>query len=120
MDGEARRLVEQAGAGVFVPPENVGELVDAVRRLAAAPERLEAMDRSGRRYVLNHYDRKSLARSYLDLLRSLRAEEPPSAETQPEPVQAEPRDPDLEAICDGLRQRLDEVAEDDAAPPPQT
>jgi glycosyltransferase involved in cell wall biosynthesis len=74
VDGEARRLVEEAGAGEFVPPENVTALVDAVRRLTAAPERLEAMGRSGRQYVLAHYDRKALAARYADLLGSLCAD----------------------------------------------
>jgi glycosyltransferase involved in cell wall biosynthesis len=71
VDGEARRLVEEANAGEFVPPEDVAALVAAVRRLAAVPERLAAMGRSGREYVLAHYDRTALAARYADLLGSL-------------------------------------------------
>ena len=57
VDGEARRLVEKAGAGEFVPPERLG-----------------AMGRSGRQFVLAHYDRKRLAARYADLLSSLCAD----------------------------------------------
>jgi glycosyltransferase involved in cell wall biosynthesis len=71
VDGEARRLVEHADAGVFVSPESVTELVQAIRRLAAEPDRLAAMGRSGRSHVLAHYDRKLLARRYVEFLRSL-------------------------------------------------
>jgi len=68
VDGEARRLVENADAGVFVPPEDPQALVDAVRRLARDSGRLEAMGRSGRRYVLENYDRSVLAERYAEIL----------------------------------------------------
>jgi len=71
VDGEARRLVEEAGAGIFVPPEDAEELVAAIGRLVAEPGRLEAMGRRGRRHVLAHYDRQVLARRYAELLVSL-------------------------------------------------
>jgi glycosyltransferase involved in cell wall biosynthesis len=71
VEGEARRLVENADAGVFVAPENVAELVRAIRDLSAHPDRLAAMGRSGREHVLAHYDRKTLAERYAGLLRSV-------------------------------------------------
>jgi len=71
VDGEARRLVEQAGAGLFVPPEDVGGLVEAVRRLASRPHELTEMGRAGRRHVLKYYQRSELASRYAELLRSL-------------------------------------------------
>jgi len=73
VDGEARRLVEAAGAGVFVPPEDVDELVGAIRRLGRGRERLASMGRSGRQYVLKHYDREALAENYAALLERVRA-----------------------------------------------
>ena len=82
VDGEARSLVEQAGAGVFVPPEDAEALVQAIRRLEREREKLAEMGRAGRRYVLEHYDRRALARRYAELLGALcaRGGRPPAAE----------------------------------------
>ena len=46
--GEAQSLVEAAGAGVCMEPENAQELADAVLRLAENPEEAAALGRSGR------------------------------------------------------------------------
>jgi glycosyltransferase involved in cell wall biosynthesis len=66
--GEARRLVESAGAGLYVPSEDVEAMVAAIRRLSQDSARLEEMGRRGRAHVLEHYDRGALADRYLDLL----------------------------------------------------
>jgi colanic acid biosynthesis glycosyl transferase WcaI len=66
--GEARRTVEEAGAGEFVPPENVPALVEAITRLSQQPERLEQMGRNGRDYVIDKFDRRVIALRYLDIL----------------------------------------------------
>jgi glycosyltransferase involved in cell wall biosynthesis len=66
--GEARRLVESAGAGVYVPPEDVDAMASSVRMLSRDPARLEEMGRGGRLHVLQHYDRGVLAERYLNLL----------------------------------------------------
>ena len=71
VDGEARQLVEDAGAGKFVPPEDVDALVDAIRTLAGRSDLLEAMGRSGRKHVLAHYRREVLAERYAELLQDL-------------------------------------------------
>ena len=39
VDGQARQIVEEAGAGVFVEAENSNALVDAILNLAEDPER---------------------------------------------------------------------------------
>jgi glycosyltransferase involved in cell wall biosynthesis len=64
IDGVARELVEQAGAGVYVEPENALALAGALERMERDPESLRAMGESGRRYVESHFARESLARSY--------------------------------------------------------
>lgn len=69
--GEARRLVESAGAGEYVPPENVSAMVSAIRRLSRDSKGLEDMGKSGRQYVLKHYDRRVLAERYLDILNAI-------------------------------------------------
>jgi glycosyltransferase involved in cell wall biosynthesis len=71
VDGDARRLVERAGAGVFVEPENVDALVDAIRRMVRDPERRAEMGRSGRSHVLAHYGRAELAQRYAGILDEL-------------------------------------------------
>jgi len=71
IDGAARRLVEEAGAGVFAPPTDPDAIAARIRELKADPERREAMGRSGRRFVETHYDRRDLAAKYERLLASL-------------------------------------------------
>jgi glycosyltransferase involved in cell wall biosynthesis len=66
--GEARRLVERAGAGLAMDPGNAAQLVEAVERLAADPELGRRLGRSGYAYVVAHHDRDRLARDYLDVL----------------------------------------------------
>lgn len=75
--GDAKALVEAARAGVYVPPEDPEALAQAVRRLAATPERRALMGRHGREYVLTHYDRTHLAERYLEILRGVTDQEAP-------------------------------------------
>jgi glycosyltransferase involved in cell wall biosynthesis len=65
--GEAAQILREAGA-VVVPPEDGAALADAVRALAADPERRRAMGRQGRCYVEKHFDRAVLAGLYRKLL----------------------------------------------------
>lgn len=71
IDGVARQLVEEAGGGLFAEPENPRMFVDQVLRLKSSPELCRQMGQSGRRYVLEHFDRAKLARRYLELLSSI-------------------------------------------------
>jgi glycosyltransferase involved in cell wall biosynthesis len=68
VDGEARQLVETAAAGEFFPPNDVEALVAAIRRLSSDAQRLTEMGQNGRQYVLKHFDRRRLAKDYLDIL----------------------------------------------------
>ncbi len=71
VDGEARRLLESASAGVFVEPENSAALADAIAALARDPESRSKYGENGRRFVSEHYDKRVLAERYLALLTSL-------------------------------------------------
>jgi glycosyltransferase involved in cell wall biosynthesis len=71
VDGEARALVEASGGGVFVPPEDVGAMVEAIIGFVEDPERGERMGLAGRSYVTKHFDRKALAHMYLDILHAV-------------------------------------------------
>lgn len=69
--GEARRLIEDARAGEYVPPQDATSLVSAIRRLSAPGSGLAEMGDRGRKYVLARYDRRELATRYLDLLQGI-------------------------------------------------
>lgn len=69
--GELTRMVEAAGCGVAVPPEDGAALADAIRDIAADPERAREMGASGRRYALEHYDRATLAARFVAVVESL-------------------------------------------------
>lgn len=71
VNGEARLLVEKAGAGVAVEPEDDASLVEALLHLAGHPDERRAMGERGKAYVLAHFDRDRLAKDYLDLLSRL-------------------------------------------------
>jgi colanic acid biosynthesis glycosyl transferase WcaI len=68
VDGEARSIVEASGGGVFVPPEDVERMSEAILRFADDPAMRERMGRAGRTYVVREFDREQLARRYLDVL----------------------------------------------------
>ena len=64
VDGEARELLEDAKAGIFVPPGDAERLADSILRLAADPAGCEKMGRNGRDYVLRNYRRSEQARHF--------------------------------------------------------
>ncbi|MBN2576784.1 MAG: glycosyltransferase family 4 protein [Deltaproteobacteria bacterium] len=68
VDGESRRIIERAGAGVFSPPEDVDAFVATLRALAGDRARLEELGRSARAYVEDNYARPVLAARYAELL----------------------------------------------------
>lgn len=65
--GEPARILREAGA-VVVDPGDPGALAAAIDELAADPQRRAAMGEEGRRYVVEHFDRRKLADRYRDLL----------------------------------------------------
>jgi glycosyltransferase involved in cell wall biosynthesis len=71
VDGECRKIVEDAGCGVFVEPENVEQMVETILNLKQKRDVLEAMGKNGRSFVERFYNRDVLAGQYLDLLREV-------------------------------------------------
>jgi colanic acid biosynthesis glycosyl transferase WcaI len=69
--GEAATLVEDAGCGVVVEPENAAALAAAVERLAADPTEASRLGANGRRYALEHFDRNKVAERFLNLLKEV-------------------------------------------------
>lgn len=60
-DGEARRLVEESGTGVFVEPEDSDGLARAVVSLRDDPTALKAMGALARPFVCRSFDRHEIA-----------------------------------------------------------
>ena len=71
VDGVIRQLVEEAGAGVFVPPGDGPALAGAIRRLAADRAAARRMGARGRRLVETRFERRlqaeQLERLFLDV-----------------------------------------------------
>jgi glycosyltransferase involved in cell wall biosynthesis len=61
MDGEARSLMEAAGAGVYVPAEDAAALARALQDLARSPERRQAYGLSGHAHVSRAHSREDSA-----------------------------------------------------------
>ena len=75
MSGAGAKLVEQAGAGVIVAPEQPQQLAAAIRSLASQPiAAREAMGQRGRAYLLEHHSKSKVMKSYFEVLeRAVRA-----------------------------------------------
>ena len=71
VDGQARQIVEEAGAGVFVEPEDSKALVKAILGLAEDSEQRRQMGVSGRQYIINKHSREKTARDYIAVLEEL-------------------------------------------------
>jgi colanic acid biosynthesis glycosyl transferase WcaI len=71
VDGQARQIVEEAQAGIFVEPENSEALVKAILDLAKDAQRRGQMGASGRQYIINQYSREKTAGAYIAVLEAL-------------------------------------------------
>lgn len=70
VDGEARRIMEQAGGGIFIPPEDPKALAENLRQLSSQPEKCQEMGKRGREFTVEHYSRQAQARMLIDLLQA--------------------------------------------------
>jgi colanic acid biosynthesis glycosyl transferase WcaI len=75
VEGQARKILEEARAGICIEPGNPSELAQAVLHLAADQQLRETLGRNGRRHVLQHFSRRQTAMAYLDVLGGLVGEE---------------------------------------------
>jgi glycosyltransferase involved in cell wall biosynthesis len=71
IDGVSRELVESAGAGSYIEPENINEYNRIIREYLTNPERLIKEGESGYLYAKNNFDREQLALKYLKHIESL-------------------------------------------------
>ena len=80
VNGEARHILETAGAGRFVTAGDPRALCDAVLALNGDPDAREAMGRRGRAFVERHYSREEQAARFADTVEAAADEEPSCAE----------------------------------------
>jgi colanic acid biosynthesis glycosyl transferase WcaI len=71
VEGQARKIIDEAQAGICIRPENADDLVQAITKLAADSALREILGRNGRRYIQQHFSRRSTAEAYLDVLEEL-------------------------------------------------
>ncbi|TDX59899.1 glycosyltransferase involved in cell wall biosynthesis [Methylosinus sp. sav-2] len=76
VDGEARKLLEEARAGIAITPQSANELAAAILRLANDRNLVARLGASGCAHVREHYDRAVLAARYLDVLSAAIGAEP--------------------------------------------
>ena len=73
-EGDARAMLLEADCGIAFEPGNDAELAAAVVRLADDRGECRRLGGNGRRYVLEHFDRRTLAHEYLEILERVRAD----------------------------------------------
>jgi glycosyltransferase involved in cell wall biosynthesis len=71
VDGQSRRILEEAQAGIYFEPENAIDLAQAVLHLAADAVLRTSLGRNGRRYIVQRLSRSHTARAYIDVLTGL-------------------------------------------------
>ena len=70
MEGAAADLVSEAGAGVIVPSDDPGQLVDALRNLAAmSPAERDAYGQAGRSFLQKTMTKQIVVPQYEEVLR---------------------------------------------------
>jgi colanic acid biosynthesis glycosyl transferase WcaI len=68
IEGEARRVLERAGGGLFVPPEDPEALARAIRQVKASPGELRSWGQAGQAFTAANYSRAALAARLEQLL----------------------------------------------------
>lgn len=73
VSGEAQEVLNDAGAGLAVRPEDPLDMARAIDYLHDRPQEAQQMGERGRNYVLAHYSRQAQAQALETLLESLAA-----------------------------------------------
>ena len=72
IDGVARKLVAEAGAGIYAEPENPEAFVAAVEQLKANPEKCREFGQKGMSFVSERYSREALSEKYLKIVEEVK------------------------------------------------
>jgi glycosyltransferase involved in cell wall biosynthesis len=68
VEGQAREILENAGAGLAIEPENAEALVQALNYLAENPDTARNFGQKGREYILEKFSRARTAEKYIHVL----------------------------------------------------
>jgi len=71
VDGQARAILEEAGGGLAIEPENSDALASAVCYLAMNNESARQMGQNGREYIVQKFSRRRNAEKYIRVLEHL-------------------------------------------------
>jgi glycosyltransferase involved in cell wall biosynthesis len=69
VEGQARQILEDAGAGLAIEPENADALAAAIMQLDHNRELAKTLGEQGRAYILQNFSRASTAEKYITVLR---------------------------------------------------
>lgn len=68
VEGFARKIVDDAGMGINIEPENPQDMVEALLKISAAPELEKELGENGLKNIVPVYNRDSQAQKYIDIL----------------------------------------------------
>ncbi len=71
VEGESKELVNAAGAGICIEPENATALAATILALRNNPQQCLTIGRSAREFVVKNYDRRKIAERYLQVFSNL-------------------------------------------------
>jgi len=74
-DGQMRKLIESAGAGIWVGAQQPERMAQAILKLRSEPNLRTQLGRAGRKYALTHLSREKIATAYLEVLKSVTVSE---------------------------------------------
>jgi glycosyltransferase involved in cell wall biosynthesis len=73
VEGEAKSLVEASGGGIVIEPENAQQMAEAIVCLYRDAGLREKLSAEGRSYVAMHYNRKTIAERFENLLLAVKS-----------------------------------------------
>ena len=73
--GEAAEILTRSGAAAVVPPEDDAAIAETTLRLSQDAGKRRQMGERGAEFARAHYDRRDLARRYIDVITDARAEQ---------------------------------------------
>ena len=68
VEGEAAEILAESRAARIAPPEDAAAIAAAILELKKDPALRDELARNGREFAMKHYDRRELARRYLEIL----------------------------------------------------
>jgi colanic acid biosynthesis glycosyl transferase WcaI len=71
VEGQARQILEDAGAGLAIEPENAAAIAAAIIQLDHNRELAKTLGEQGRSYILQNFSRVSTAEKYITVMRDI-------------------------------------------------